>query len=196
MTVILSVIAILTAVLVPTVMSHITQARMLRARQDVRTLAEALTRFYQDTGFAPQSTDSIDGGPGGNGIDLLVTTGAVPALAYTGAGYGEWASGTSDYFSNHIVNNVPGYALKSDTDAPGWSGPYLATVPQADPWGNRYTLNVSALDFTAGVVDADGKTKLAVFVISAGTNGVLETEYKQYVTDVQLGGDDIAHRLQ
>lgn len=196
MTVILSVIAVLTAVLVPTVMSHITQARIVRAKQDVRTLAEAMARFYQDTGFVPQTTDSVDGGPGTNAIDLLVTPGAAPALLYTGAGYGEWVNGVKDYFTNHIVNNVPGYALKVNADSLGWNGPYLANPPQADPWGNRYMLNVRFLDFRAGAVGEDGLVKLAVFVISAGANGVIETEFKQYVTDTAIAGDDIAHRLQ
>jgi len=195
MTIILSVIAILTAVLVPTVMSHITQSRILRARQDVRTLAEAITRFYQDTGFVPQTTDSTDGGPGDNEIDMLVTAGEIPALPSNPAEVSQWATGTTDFFSNHLVNNVPGYALKAGQDDLGWNGPYLATLPQADPWGNRYMVNIVYLDTSPGVVE-DGKVKSAVFVASAGPNGIVELTFDQPVTDVTVTGDDIVHRIQ
>lgn len=195
MTIILSVIAILTAVLVPTVMSHITQSRILRARQDVRTLAEAITRFYQDTGFVPQTTDSVDGGPGNNAVGMLVTAGGIPALSGNSAEVSAWATGTTDFFSNHLVNNVPGYSLKANQGSLGWNGSYLASLPQADPWGNRYMANIVYLDPSPGVVE-DGQVKKAVFVVSAGPNGIIEVPFDQPVTDVEVTGDDIVNRMQ
>ncbi|MBT4821129.1 MAG: hypothetical protein HN742_30010 [Lentisphaerae bacterium] len=195
MTIILSVIAILTAVLVPTVMSHITQSRILRARQDVRTLSDAITRFYQDTGFVPKTTDSVNGVKGTNGVDLLVSAGRAPALPDNSSEMRVWAQGKADFFGNHLVNNVPGYTLKSREDVLGWNGPYLATTPEADPWGNRYMVNVVHLNPSPGVVD-NGEIKRAVFVVSAGPDGVIETPFDQPVTDVSIEGDDIVHRMQ
>ena len=195
MTIILSVIAILTAVLVPTVMSHITQSRILRARQDVRTLSDAITRFYQDTGFVPKTTDSIGGVAGSNEVDLLVSAGRAPALPDNSAEMRVWAEGKTDFLGNHLVNNVPGYTLKAGMDLLGWSGPYLASAPTADPWGNRYMVNVVHLNLSPGVVDG-GEIKRAVFVVSAGPDGIVETPFDQPVTDVSIEGDDIVHRMQ
>jgi len=195
MTIILSVIAILTAVLVPTVMSHITQSRILRARQDVRTLSDAITRFFQDTGFFPKTTDSVDGVAGTNEVDLLVSAGRAPTLPDNSAEMRIWAQGKADFFGNHLVNNVPGYALKSRMDVLGWNGPYLASPPEADPWGNRYMVNIVHLNPSTGVVDG-GQVKSAVFVVSAGPDGVIETPFDQPVTDVSIEGDDIVHRMQ
>ena len=196
MTIILSVIAILTAVLVPTVMSHITQARILRARQDVRTLSDAIARFYQDTGFVPNTTDSVNGLTGTNEVDLLVSAGRAPALPDNSAEMRVWAQGKADFFGNHLVNNVPGYALKSRMDPLGLNGPYLASTPEADPWGNRYMVNIVHLNPSPGVVDDAGAIKRAVFVVSAGPDGVIDTSFDQPVTDVSIEGDDIVHRMQ
>jgi len=196
MTIILSVIAILTAVLVPTVMSHITQARILRARQDVRTIAEAVVRSYRDMGFVPRTRDSIDGGMGSDAIRLLVSNGNAPVTSTTSSDTSDWATTDVDFLANHLVNNVPGYRLKTSDNGLGWNGPYFANAPEADPWGNRYMINIEYLDITAGALDADGAVKLAVFVISAGQDGTIDTAYSQPLTDVGIGGDDIGHRLQ
>jgi type II secretory pathway pseudopilin PulG len=195
MTIILSVIAILTAVLVPTVMSHITQARILRARQDVRTLSEAIVRQYQDMGFVPQTRDSRNGGPGSSAIHLLVSPGNTPACSPDSHDTTDWQTTDADYLENHLMNNVPGYRLKA-IGGTGWNGPYLATSPESDPWGNRYMINIEYFDSTTGALGADGAVKLAVFVISAGQDGTIDTAYSQPLTDVNLRGDDIAHRLQ
>lgn len=196
MTVILSVIAILTAVLVPTIMSHVTQSRILRARQDVKVLGEAISRFYQDTGFVPKTTDSIDGRQGSNVVDLLVTAGEAPALPENPAKVGEWVTGKADYLVNHVVHNVPGYNLKKNADDLGWNGPYLGSIPEADPWGQRYMVNIVLLNPGAGVVDEDGNPKSAVFAVSAGPNGIIETPFDQVITEAVPKGDDIVYRLQ
>jgi len=196
MTIILSVIAILSAVLVPTVMSHISQSRILRAKQDVKTLGNAIARLYQDTAFVPKTNDSRNGGPGVHAVDLLVSPGNAPALPAKSTGVAQWATGTTDMLGNHLYNNVPGYRLKSSNEMPGWNGPYIASTPAPDPWGNRYMINVVHLDPTPNVLDSSGNLKSAVFVLSAGENGIAETFFDQPVTDVSVGGDDIVHRLQ
>jgi len=196
MTIILSVIAILSAVLVPTVMSHIAQSRILRAKQDVKTLANAIAQLYQNTGFVPKTSDSRNGGPGVQAVDLLVSPGNAPALPVTSAGVTQWATGTTDMLEHHLYNNVPGYRLKGNDTMPGWNGPYIASPPAADPWGNRYMINIVYLDPTPNVLDLNGNLKSAVFVLSAGENGIVDTLFDQPVTDVAVGGDDIVHRLQ
>jgi hypothetical protein len=107
-----------------------------------------------------------------------------------------WVTGTTDLFANHLVNNVPGYALKTTDAVPGWNGPYLSSLPQADPWGNRYMVNVVFLKPGGGMVSEGGQTKRAVFVLSAGPDGMIQTPFEQDATNVVLGGDDILERIQ
>ena len=196
MTIILSVIAILSAVLVPTVMSHISQSRILRAKQDVKTLGNCIAQFYQDTGFVPKTHDSRHGGPGVGAVDLLVSPGNTPALPASPGGVSEWTTDSADMLEYHLYNNLPGYRLKGNDGMPGWSGPYIASPPTADPWGNRYMINIVYLNPTPNVLDSNGNLKSACFVLSAGENGIVETLFDQPVTDVAVGGDDIVHRLQ
>jgi len=197
MVVILSVIAILTAVLVPTVLSHIAQSRVLRARQDVMAIAGAINRFYDDTGFVPRTTDSVNGVGGANVVDMLVSPGEVPALPQEDAGSQErWVRGSTDFLRNHLVNNVPGYRLKRAGGGPGWNGPYFSAAPSEDPWGNRYMVNVVFLEPGGGAVSEDGQPKRAVFVLSAGPDGIIQTPFEQPVTHAEVLGDDIAFRLQ
>ena len=54
----------------------------------------------------------------------------------------------------------------------------------------------SLIDPAAGTQTAAGGTKSAVCVISAGSNGQIETAYSQPVTTAVVGGDDIAVRVQ
>ncbi len=216
MTIILSVIAILSAILVPTVMSHVTRSQIIRARQDVKAIGNAINRFYDDVGFVPTTSDSIDGGPGENEIDMMIGPGELPLLptepvpvnasTATAAAVlpatvnpsqmNDWLTGTADFFSNHLVNNIPGYDLKGGEEQRGWNGPYLSSAPAADPWSMRYMMNVAFMEPSAGVVSADGLPKRAVFVLSAGPNRIVETAFDQAVTSVVIGGDDIVHRMQ
>jgi len=196
MTVILSVIVILTTVLVPTVMSHIAQARVIRAKQDVRIIGDAIARFYDDTGFIPKTFDSTNGRTGTRAFDLLITPGDPPALPANGStsAVQPWVNGDSDYLHNHVVYNTPGYTLKTG-ERSGWNGPYIS-APEADPWSKRYMINIVFLKPGGGAVDENGKTKRAVFVLSAGPDGIVQTPFDQLITNARVEGDDIAYRLQ
>jgi hypothetical protein len=57
-------------------------------------------------------------------------------------------------------------------------------------------VNVGLIDTTQGTQAAGGGTKSAVWVISAGPNGIIETTHSQSITAAVLGGDDIGIRLQ
>lgn len=196
MTVILSVIVILATVLVPTVMSHIVQARIVRTRSDSRAIGEAIIRFYDDTGFFPKTRDSLDGRMGTQFVDLLVSPGTPPTLPADGnvAARQPWVDGEADQFENHLVHNIPGFALQTAEQA-GWNGPYIST-PESDPWGNRYMCNIIFLEPGVGAVGADGRPKRAVYVISAGPDGIIQTPFEQFITEARVEGDDIAYRIQ
>ena len=65
-------------------------------------------------------------------------------------------------------------------------GPYIRS--ESDPWGNAYLITAHAL--TRSETDHG-------YVISAGPNGVLETDRTQVPTAAfVIGGDDIVQRVQ
>lgn len=194
LTVVLAVIVTLALVLTPSIINFINDARVARARADTQTLSAAIITFWRDNGFYPQWTAANNGGPGlpANKVDLLVSPGNIPAVAAPNL----WTTGTSDQFADQLIANAPVYTAKTATSAFGWSGPYISNVINADPWNNRYMANVGLLDASQGTQDASGATKSAVWVISAGPNGTIDTAYSQAMTVAVSGGDDIPIRLQ
>ncbi len=63
--------------------------------------------------------------------------------------------------------------------------PGYGPVAGPDPWGNRYIVNVGAR--------VGGE---AVWVISAGPDGVIETPYRQPPATARLAGDDVGVRIK
>ena len=167
---------------------------MARARNDVQTIAAATVQFYKDNGFFPQWTVAVSGGPGtaANKVDLLVSPGNVPAVGIANT----WTTGTADTLAHQLLNNTPMYSVKTATSQFGWNGPYLTSDIGADPWNNRYMVNVASIDTTQGVQTSGGATKSAVWVVSAGPNGTIDTAYAQPVTTALIAGDDLGTRLQ
>jgi hypothetical protein len=47
-----------------------------------------------------------------------------------------------------------------------------------------------------GATEAAGGRESAVFVISAGPNGIIETPFTQLLASASLGGDDIGQRIR
>lgn len=194
LTVVLAVIVTLALILTPAMSNFINDARMARSRNDVHTIASAVTQVYKDTGFFPQWSVANNGGAGlaANKVDLLVSPGNVPASAQQTP----WITGSTDTLANQLLSNAPGYTMRTATSNSGWNGPYLASTLGADAWGNRFMVNVGLLDATTGVQTSAGSLKSAVWVISAGPNGTIETLHTQPVTTAAAAGDDIYVRLQ
>lgn len=194
LTVVLAVIVTLALVLTPSIINFINDSRVARARTDTQTIGAAIIQFYRDNGFFPQWSASNNGGPGtsANKVDLLVGPGNIPAVAAPNL----WTTGTSDGLEDQLVTNAPAYTMRTSTSAFGWNGPYVSNVINPDPWNNRYMVNVGLLDTTQGTQAAGGGTKNAVWAITAGPNGTIETAYSQSITVAVAGGDDIGLRLQ
>jgi hypothetical protein len=58
-------------------------------------------------------------------------------------------------------------------------------------------VNVALIDLSPGAATASGQAKMAVWVLSAGSNGIMETPFAQSIlTAVRPGGDDIGTRVQ
>ncbi len=194
LTVVLSVIVTLALMLIPAVANFLNDSRAARARVDVRTIADAIARFYKDNGFYPQWSTAQNGGPGtqASKIDVLVSPGNVPSSSDSTV----WTTGATDALGDQLMTNAPTYALRTAGAQFGWNGPYLSSEFGPDSWANRYMVNIGLLDPTPGAAGEGGATKSAVWVVSAGPNGAIETAYSQTVLKAVLGGDDIGLRLQ
>ena len=194
LTVVLAVLVTLALVLTPSITNFINDSRVARTRTDTQTLAASVIQFYKDNGFFPQWSTSNAGGPGtpANKRDLLISPGNVPTVAAPNL----WTTGTTSTIVAQLVANTPAYTLKTAASPFGWNGPYLSSTIGADAWNNRYMINVGLIDTTQGTQTAAGVTKSAVWVISAGSNGQIDTAYSQPITTAVVGGDDIAVRLQ
>lgn len=194
LTVVLAVIVTLALILTPSITNFITDSRTARTKSDVQTVSAAITQFYKDNGFFPQWTAASDGGPGttADKVDLLVGPGNVPTVASAST----WTTGTTDALTDQLMSNAPAYAMRTAMTQFGWNGPYLSSGIGTDAWNNRYMVNIGLMDATQGTQTAAGATKSAVWVISAGANGSIETAYTQTMTAATLGGDDIGVKLQ
>ena len=62
---------------------------------------------------------------------------------------------------------------------------HAGAVAGNDPWGNRYTVNIGAAE--------NGN---AIWVLSAGPNGIVETPFAQEGNRATLGGDDVGARVR
>ena len=156
-TIVLAVIAILGLILAPSILQFLSQSRLARAQNDVRTLGDAVVDFVRDNGFHPQWSD----GQRTVRIALLVSPGAVGEAQPGAEGWLNTLPGQIDLISNQLVNNNPsfsgiGYPLKTAMSGAGWNGPYLADIIQEDPWGNRYVINVGHLSSSLTAFEADG----------------------------------------
>jgi hypothetical protein len=109
-----------------------------------------------------------------------------------------WSTGQSGLIADHLVSNAPGYVTRTATSHLGWNGPYdLPSELGSDPWGHRYIVNIGLIDPSPGSHTSTGEPKSAVWVLSAGPNGIIDTPFNQPLTPtVTTGGDDIGYRIQ
>ena len=192
LTVVLAVIVTLALILTPSISNFINDSRTARTRADAQTIVSAIVQFEKDNGFFPRWKVAVGGGPGtaANKLDLLISPGNTPMESPQTL----WTTAIAvktDTLANQLMTNAPGYPPKTGSSPFGWNGPYLSSAIGSDAWNNRYMVNIGLADSTVG---AAGKN--AVWVVSAGPNGVLETGYSVAVTAATLGGDDIGVRLQ
>lgn len=161
------------------------RTRIGLAHRDAELISRALVRFYGDNGFFPLWERRVGDDDEQGRIDVLVGDGPAPA-APAGS---PWLTARTDTLANQLITNTPRYPARSGVDESGWGGPYLAAPPGSDPWNHRYVVNI-------GLVLVAGAPKWAVWVLSAGPNGVIETPYKQLLSSAALGGDDVGVRVQ
>jgi prepilin-type N-terminal cleavage/methylation domain-containing protein len=208
-----AIVAIIAGAITPLVLKHIGDARRARALSDARTLGQAILSFNLDTGRWPVSDDGNLGDAGE--LSRLVGLAAadidadnIPDGAGSATGDGNWDGGGSGGNAGAIEDFLK-YNADSDMDplytastnpalSPGWNGPYIQDVP-LDPWGNPYVINVRYLDGGGvnGVTTAEAQDH-AVFVLSAGANGLFETSFDDgtALSNDAVGGDDVGWMVE
>lgn len=202
--IVLAVFAALAAALVPMGFRYIDDAKKTQAQNDANQLAQAIGQFIKDTGRAPYKNNTatlkipakesgdFDCLHGSKGSDWTTVTDATTSDTWTSSGGIQCQSGsaTRDTIENQMILNTPGGSGTKAYPTSGisaWKGPYLSSVP-VDPWGNKYLVNIGKAD--------PGASK-AVWVISGGPNGLIETSSDAAVTGtVTPGGDDIIARVK
>jgi type II secretory pathway pseudopilin PulG len=208
-----AIVAIIAGAITPLVLKYIGDARRTRALSDARTLGQAILAFNLDTGRWPVSNDGNlgDAGELSRLVGLAagdISAGNIPDGAGTAPGDGNWDGGGSGGDAGAIDDFLK-YNADSDTDplytasmnpalSPGWNGPYVQDVP-LDPWGSPYVINVRYLDGGGvnGVTTAEAQDH-AVFVLSAGANGLFETSFDDGtpLSNDAAGGDDVGWMVE
>jgi type II secretory pathway pseudopilin PulG len=224
-TVILSVLFILAGVMSPIVSESITTARAVKAKSDASMIAMGLINFQKDLGADALSIGGASTAAQALGLaDVLATEGTQPSVedAESGVslaafdllsrpggrgnndGGGEsnpaqrrkWLEMSTGALDDHLLTNRRGYRFRRPGEYGGWNGPYLSAEVKGDPWGNQFLINAVWLDGGGSATDRLGNRRRAVFVVSAGTNGILETPFDQPINDARAYGDDIVMRIQ
>lgn len=182
MVVVLAVVAILAAILVPTIAKNIQDANIARAQNETQVIAGAIASFYKDLGRWPTS----DGTSGNPDAHFLIYSQGNDTAAGNTSEWNQAHTDSSDTMENHLVVNQPGSdGTPGSTTYPTsgrwrWRGPYIAEIP-ADPFGIHYSCNVRYLYSTI---------TNAVYVLSAGPDKEWDTVFDQPLPGT-ISDDDI-----
>ena len=205
--IVVAIAAIISSMAIVASMDKVEDARITRAIADTETIGIAIHSFMHDTGFAPAFKKGNAHGPNDD-IFLVLESGGEDPAAVASLHWPTQAT-DRDRFENQLIKNKPGgssfaYARMGEVSYArnhGWNGPYFPSMPSSDPWGSRYLANVQLLT-PKGVQMAAASLTLgvgqrpAVFVISAGPNHILDTNFLQTADSFSAGADDIAFRIQ
>lgn len=144
---------------------------------------------------------------------LTSATGSIPAstasaasISWGGDPVTEVANNRRDLMDNQFVRNTPNYAAPSFTvgggprTGVGWRGAYIDGPVDVDPWGYAYQVSTLflavATDAPAGTDEGErrGGWTRDVVVVSAGSNGVIQTPFGSATTIAV--GDDVTYVIQ
>jgi hypothetical protein len=164
----LGVILLLVLVVPLSFATAVIRARIARAENDVRRIAQRVEAC------GPAAAWSTWSGMGRAGV-----LGGAGQLPIVGA-KSRWAGRLEDLAR---VLNANGRAESLEAGA-------QEIAP--DPWGHRYLVNVGAIDRSAAADSSAG----ALWVLSAGPDGIIQTPFDQAGPDATLRGDDIGVRLR
>ena len=185
-TIILTVIAILTAAAAPVASRTIERSRLARAVTDAKAITTAVSNYVIDapaTFRQPRVQGNLGTSPE---VDMLVSDGDIPPVG--GTGDARWDDPVSsvgpgivtDFIENHMLQNEP-FDDPSVPYGTFWRGAYINGPIDPDPWGNRYAVNTEWLGGTAAERRND------TFVLSSGPNEQTDT---LFMMDGAVATDD------
>ena len=126
--IVIAVIAILAALLVPTILGQAERARISRAAGEVNEIGKGLARLR---------TDSAVTGPGNYSKCLTMSNLMTAPTSGTAAGNCFYPGFTGTFNGCNTVS----------AGTPCFGGPYMASVPNNDPWNSAYIVTI---DDTSG----------------------------------------------
>jgi type II secretory pathway pseudopilin PulG len=190
-TIILMVLATLTAVIAPSMGDYLEDARQMKAKEDVEALGIGIKRLLRDTGFKGlKFTNGTTALTLDNRVDVLTSDGTAPTFAgatFTSASNMttspiQWnTAAQSDSFESHLVRNALSTAYATPTAGNrgrGWRGSYVNAPIGTDPWGYKYYANTV---FLAVATDAAGAAEGSTYwtkdvvVLSAGADNIVQS---------------------
>ena len=135
----------LLAGLAPTVSGVLQDARATRAATDMQTIKLAIDAYKANgfTIFTNNGTQLVV-----NQVQYLYSDGDVPNAGTAATWRNTTANNVNDFLEEHLVSNLfnggSSYPVPPGAN-PRWRGTYLNAPIDADPWGNRYAVNVRYL---------------------------------------------------
>jgi len=182
---VVAVVAILAAILVPTVFSILDDSAITKGKADVKAIAGAIAKFRDDTGEYPTRDDAA------GEVNLLFSGTVAPGSADFSPATGMTAfdcdaGNECEGFTFPFITNVGANAYASTPTAKKrWKGPYLSDNTQ-DEFGEAYIVYVRRLR-TTGAITTD-----RAWVVFAGQNKVYETT----PASTSAQGDDFVFLLK
>ena len=170
--VVAAIIAILAGILVPMIFNQIDEAKITKAKGDAKTIQNAILALKKDTGNWPVFSDDATV-PANATLKMLSSDGADPDFGTTVG----WKVAGAAF--TQLVDQAEGTKIYGTS----WKGPYLSGVLM-DPWGKRYFVNVGDFN-TPGA---------PVWIISAGPDGILDTETS--ATEIASTSKNIGIRIK
>ncbi|MBN2170466.1 MAG: type II secretion system protein GspG [Candidatus Krumholzibacteriota bacterium] len=200
-----ALVAIMAVAIAPPLIQNINQGRVARAQSDAQVIGNALVSYYKDVGEWPYQTDDDTAadirrlagnytlGGGNNGIPG--GSGALPS-SRNWSRTGTCETLTAFLIRNQIAGRNPLTAVSRNPHAePGWNGPYLDRVPM-DPWGNPFVINMRWAEPAIAGTGTENFDRHNVMVLSAGPNGIFETDFADDAFDEEPGGDDVGYVIR
>jgi hypothetical protein len=159
---------------------------LLASQGSAPDVEDAQTRESEPTAIVP-----LLAAPGQSGVSLTSDI-----RAATRAERRRWRDTAAGSLDDHLMNNRRGYRFRRTGEYGGWNGPYVSGEIKGDPWGRQFLVNSRWLDGASSAADAQGRIRRAVFVVSAGADGVVDTPFEQSIVNARAFGDDIVIRIQ
>ena len=208
-TAVIAMSAIVAGIAIPVALDRIEKAKVSRGANEAITLANALMRFFQDTGKWPAEVEIRRAGSstcflqtGVPATDPNLGT-LLPEVGQQGLGVdaSQFLGRPCSTLTPLVMLNINDFLVRkpSEVDYPNWAGPYTEPIA-SDAWDRAYLINVLPLIFATEIADP-GQGKVAEtggtlgygWSITAGPDRLLQTRLTVSQTDP--GSDDVGKSI-